>query len=59
MRLPGGDDLEDDDYFEPEDVPALQGADDGAEDGDERSGVVGAATKPLRASAKKSKVVVF
>lgn len=56
----GGDDLEDDDYYDPEDVPAAPFEADGTED------PFGAAAGPVSgragggvAAKKKSKVVVF
>lgn len=62
-RLPGGDDLEDDDYYNAEDVPALPGADNGLEDmeaeGEAGVGGVVAKRRGFSATAKKVKVVVF
>ncbi|CAM9332198.1 unnamed protein product [Laminaria digitata] len=58
--LPGGDDLEDDGYYEPEDMPEVRVDAEGGEEfggaGVARKGAAGSAPAPAK---KKSKIVVF
>lgn len=60
MSLPGGDDLEDDSYYEPEDMPYVRADAEGGEEfdgaGTARKGAAGTAPAPAK---KKSKIVVF
>eukprot|EP00752_Nemacystus_decipiens_P012008 g10646.t2 len=56
----GGDDLEDDDYYDPEDVPAARFEADGTEDSFEAAaGLVTGRAGGGAAGKKKSKIVVF